>query len=564
MLSTRQRSGWCGRRSWLSTGLGTGSGSGLGLAGLLLAAAAVWGGVPGRAEVPPKPLTRVPLKGLGFPGYQVSLLHAGSSMATVHMLDSTHVLFTYSLRSLVPRLPGDDANDSDRLVAAVLVEAPTGKVLARTTWHLHDHGRYLWSVGRGVFVVRTGRELAVIAPLQALAAGEEPLRRYALPHRSGQPVLVTGSPDGKVVMVELESERQAAMGDEQTGERRPRHYTVEFFRLLVEEKEKARVPIEINGAGAIGSPVLLRLAMDGDGYLWAEDNGRGKWTVSFNEFGGKQQSLAPVMSSCQPRLTLLSRSQFLVETCRGSDEQPMLAAYGFDGHENWQEPFGVTLQPPTLALSPEMGRFAMSRLVASSSGAPVSGIGHDDPLSQEIRVYQTESGDMLLHVVCAPAVRSAENFDLSPDGRTLVVLAPETMDLYALPEMNARDRKDLAEVQAMTPPTGSGPVALARITRPIEAPESVAGGETVRPADEAAASPAAGAAAQIENTAPAQAAMGGQAAAPQSAARVDTAAGADVVSGDAAPSAARKPPTLLNPGEQAEFKGAKSQSGAPK
>ncbi len=533
-----------------------------GLAGLL-AVTGICGGVAVRAEVLPKPAARVPLRGLGFPGYQVSMLHAGASMATVHMLDSTHVLYTYSLRSLVPRLPGDDAHDSDRQVGAVLMEAPTGKVLARTTWRLHDHGRYLWSVGRGVFVVRTGSELAVIAPMQALGAGEEPLRRYALPHRSGQPVLVTGSPDGKVVMVELESERQAAMGDEQTGEHRPKHYTVEFFRLTVGDKEKARMPIEINGAGAIGSPVLLRLAMDGDGYLWAEDSGRGKWTVSFNEFGGKQQSLAPVMSSCQPRLTLLSRSQFLVETCRGSEEQPMLAAYGFDGHENWQEPFSVTLQPPTLALSPEMGRFAMSRLMASSTGAPVKGLGNDDPLSQEIRVYQTESGDMLLHVLCAPAVRSAENFDLSPDGRTLVVLAPETMDFYTLPEMNARDRKDLAEVQAMTPPTGSGPVALARITRPIEAPESVAGSETVRSADEAAASPATNAAAEPAKGVPPQTGTGGQTA-PAKGAQADNAAGADVVSGDAAPAVARKAPTLLNPGEQAEFKGPKGQSGAPK
>ncbi len=535
------------------------------LAGLLLLAGA-WQGTRLRAETPPKPAGRVPLSALGFPGYSVSLLHAGASMATIHMLDSTHVLFTYSLRSLVPRLPGDDVNDTDRQVAAVLVEAPSGKVLSRATWHLHDHGRYLWNVGPGVFVIRIGNDLSVLAPLQGLQAGQEPFRRYSLPHRPGQPVLVTGSPDGKVVTVEMESERQAVLGDEDTGPRRPKHYTLEFFRLAA--GDKAGPPIQISGAGAVGSPVLLRLALDGDGYLWAEDKARGRWEVSFNEFGGKQENLAPVLSSCHPRLNLLSRSQFMVETCRGTDQEPMLAAYGFDGHENWQEPFGESLQPPTLALAPEAGRFAMSRLVASSGGAPVSGLGNDDPLSQEIRVYQTESGDMLLHVQCAPAVRSAENFDLSSDGRTLVVLGPETMDFYKLPELNARDRKDLAEVQAMTPPPGSGPVGLAKITRPIEAPLPVGGGDAVRGADEPPAAVAGGEGAATLATAAGIAASA--ATAPPPAARLPDAANGsadrkgldpDTVSGDPAAGTPRKAPTLLNPGEKPEFKG---QSTTPK
>jgi len=529
---------------------------GLGMTGLLLGL-----GVPGlSAEAPPKPFARVPLGQLGFPGYPVSLLHAGASMATVHALDGKHVLFTYSLRSLVPRLPGDDANDTDRQVEAVLLEVPSGKVLARAKWYLHDHGRYLWSVGRGVFVLRMGSELSVIAPLQGLAAGTDAFRRYALPHRPGTPVLVNGSPDGKVVTVELESELPRAAGDDESGERRRKHYTLEFYRL--KNGDRPETPIAISGAGAVGSPLLLRLAMDGDGYLWAEDGNKGKWTVSFNEFGGKEQQIAPVLSSCNPRLNLLSRSQFLVETCRGSDQQPVLAAFGFDGHENWEEPFGEALQPPTLAVAPEAGRFAMSRLVASSNGAPVSSLGNDDPLSQEVRVYQTESGDMLLKVQCSPAVRTAENFDLSPDGKTLAVLAPETVDLYRLPELSARDRKDLAEVQAITPPVGDGPVALAHITRPIDAPGSVGGGDAVRSADEEPAAVAAG-----PDTSANPGADGGAGSTPAAAKPAAVEAGktaavaGDEHAGDERSSAgSRKPPTLMKPGETPEFKG---QKGSP-
>lgn len=507
------------------------------------------------AETPPKPALRLALSDLGFPGYTISLMHAGASMATVHALDSSHVLFTYSLRSLVPRLPGDDANDTDRQVAAVLVEVPSGKVLARTKWRLHDHGRYLWSIGRGVFVVRSGSQLSLLAPLETMEKGE-PLQRYALPHRAGTPVAVQGSPDGRILMVELEQEsRKRAEDDEEDGHR-PKHYILEFFRIAPAAEGKGQ--LTVSGAGAIGSTIPLHLPIDGDGYLWAEDGERGKWMISFNEFGGRQEKLAPVMSSCHPRLSLLSRAEFLVETCRGSDQQPMLASYGFDGHENWEEPFGETLQPPVLALAPEVGRFAMSRLTAASSGAPVSGLGAEDTIAQELRVYQVESGDMLFHLQCAPAVRSAENFDLSPDGKMLTVLGPETLDFYTLPGLSARDRSDLAEVRTMLPPEGTGAVVLSRITAPIRQSREV----------DSDALPSAGLP-NAGSAAPAAAPASGsstQSSASSRAAQQDPAAAATTASANGSNSAvsadaARKPPTLLNPGEHPEFKG---QSSAPK
>ncbi len=503
--------------------------------------------LPAVAAGPPPPALRLPLSDFGFPGYVNSLLRQGASMTTLHMLDSTHLLLTYSLRSLVKRLPGDDANDSDREVAAVLVLLPEGKVLARAKWRLHDHGRYLWNVGHGRFVLRSGESLSLLAPLQALAAGRDPLLRTALPHRPGLPALIEGSPDGRMITVEVAADKDAAHDDGGDAQHKPRHFVLEFLR--VQEGDQPTESTSVSIAGVVGAPGLLHLAMDGDGYLWPEDARRGRWTISFNEFGGKQQTLAPVMSSCRPRLNLLSRNEFLVETCRGSDQAPMLASYGFDGHENWQESFGENLQPPTLSIAPAAGRFALSRLAAYSGGSGVSGVGSDETMSQEIRVYQTESGDMLLRVPCAPVVRSAENFDLSPDGRTLAVLAPETLDLYHLPDLTAQDRKDLAEAETMTPPTGSGPVLLSRITHPVGAPPETP--DANEGADAAPAPSPSGAAA---------APVSAQASRPAGQSPVTPAASSAGADG-AAGATPRKPPTLLNPGERPE---SKTQNNSPR
>lgn len=516
-------------------------------------------GLSAPAAKPPVPSLRLPLGALGFPGYTVAMMHAGASMATVHLLDKSHLLFTFSLRTLVPRLPGDDDNDSDRLVAGEVIEIPTGKILARTQWHLHDHGRYLWSVGHGVFVLRSGDDLSTFAPMRGLGNGTA-FQRTALPHRPGHPELVTGSPDGEIVMLELQhqSEQEEASRDEQP---KRKHTVIEFYRIEV--PKVAADPVELKSAGVVGSPGLLHLALDGDGYLWAEDGRRNHWSVLFDEYEGKAQDLVAVDSSCSPRMELMSRGEFLLMSCGLNDAAQMLSAYGFDGHENWREVFGESLQPPTFVAAPMVGRFAMSRLTASGGGPPIAGMANDDAtLVQEVRVYGTESGDLLLDVPCSPVLRSPENFDLSADGRTLAVLGRDSINLYTLPELTARDRKDLVEVQAMLPPESHGPVNLRRITRPIVAEQAVASEETTapqpplpNPADAAVVGvggplPTTGGS-DVSRAKPAVA-VAGQGTSPSQG------TGHGPVNGDAvgdADGTPRKPPTLLTPGETPEFKG---------
>ena len=518
------------------------------------------------AERPPVPALRIPLEQLGFPGYPVALLHAGASMATVHLLDRTHVLFTFSLRSLVRRLPDEGDSDTGRMVAGEIVELPSGKVLARTEWRLRDHGRYLWSAGQGLFVLRSGRELSVFAPLRGLEHGKA-FERTALPHRSGTPELIESSPDGKILTVQLqhpeEERNETAEGDEQPRRKRT---TIEFYRLSEIQSEKSQPEksqsergqpdnsypdrqVQVQHAGVIGAPGFLRLSVDGDGYLWAEEQRHNAWAVSFNEYEGKPQSLAQVDSTCAPTLRLLSRSEFATLSC-GAGDGARLASFGFDGHLNWDEPLDATLQAPTFATAPLAGRFALSRVYADSTAAaaaaPLGGVG------EEIRVYGNESGDLLLRVNCAPVERTAENFDLSADGRTLAVLGSKSLDLYTLPELNARDLKAMAEVEGMRPPEAHGPVVLRRITRPIhegsdETEETVheegesAIPDAVQPAEATARDGSAAGSGQT---------VGSSEGSP-SPQRSDA---SDSHAEPAAADAPRKPPTLLNPGESPQFK----------
>ena len=109
---------------------------------------------------------RVELGPLGFQTLYPEFLLAGSSMLTVWTSwDKDHLLITFNVRRLMKREPNDPVDDLDRTVGAFLVELPSGKVLARTEWRLHDHGAYLWNLGHGRFMLRVRDRLTMIAPM---------------------------------------------------------------------------------------------------------------------------------------------------------------------------------------------------------------------------------------------------------------------------------------------------------------------------------------------------------------------------------------------------------------
>ena len=305
--------------------------------------------VPGRgmwAEKKPSPWVQISLESVGFPGVSSTFLGAGSSVLTVHFVDSSHLLVTYGLRKLVPRVEQDPEDHEDRLVAGVIVDLPSGKVEARTEWHMHDHARYLWSLGHGRFLLRIGEEMYTMAPLQGLGAGDAFLRTV-FPGRRAIPSLVDVSADGGVMTVETVFNEGGkggvrVVGDADTAQATATKAVIDFFRIAGED---GAAGFTVKPAGSVLSKTLFLVPVDADGYLWAEDKGGGVWGVTFDGFGGKTIDLGTIQSSCKPRLQMTSRSEFLAMTCQGSDERVKMASYGLDGTETWEDPLGDTGVP---------------------------------------------------------------------------------------------------------------------------------------------------------------------------------------------------------------------------
>jgi hypothetical protein len=505
-----------------------------------VAALLLWGGGVARAADKTVPAVKLSLESLGVPQVSTSFLDVGSSMLTIHMLDDAHVLVTFSKRGLVPRVENDPKEDDDRIVAGEVIELPSGKVVARTEWHMHDHARYLWSLGRGRFLLRIGNSMSTFAPLARLNEAE-PFRRVAFQGRHGRPSAIYVSEDGEMLTVAAQVTAPGSRPVIDVGDTVEVHQdlttVMDFYRLKGTGSDAA--PLELVSAGSVKSPMPFYLPLDSRGYLWPVEVGNNMWAVTFDDMQGKTAPMGRLQSSCTPRLEMVSHSEFLALTCRGQDDKVRMASYGLDAQMTWQEDFG-DFGPPVFGYAPAAGRFAMSRKVdATVMGPQLNGAlmaGQPTvatPDKQEVRVYQTSSGDLLLKTDATPAFKTAENFSLSEDGTELAVVRENALEVFKLPALTAHNKEDLEDVAKFAPPEDSGPVVLALLTGRSEAPR----GRTAKSSVPVA--PA---------TVPA----------PEPAALADLSESVDAPAKTAGPAAPkRKAPTLLLPGEKAEFGGSK-------
>lgn len=486
-----------------------------------------------------EPSTRITLASIGVPVPSVNLLKQGMSLLTVDVIDDTHLLVTFATRDLVPRIEGDPLTDEDRILGGEVVELPSGKVLAKTKWHVHDQSRYLWPLGHGRFVLRIRDELSMFEPGHDLQ-GPGAFQRVAVPHGRGMPVGLIAAMNGEIVSVITQEPApkqegvKVSLGD--SGDNQPKPvYDITYLRIKPGSSASEMATME--PAGGFRADIPLVVPMDGDGYLWDEESSHrhGEWAVTFNGFDGKVHPGGTLDSTCIPKLKMASRSEYVAFTCRGGMDGQTLRSMGLDGHETWEEDFGGFDEAPAFVFAPAASRFAMSVLRTTTEPGELNTTGNitgttpaPSETNQEVRVYQNASGDLLARVALSPTFRVPENFDLSPDGRVLVTVQDDAINVFSLPALSKVDEQDIAEVMAFAPPvTTAEKVSFPRL---FEAGSTKAAETASATAKQALSAP-------VSTTT--------QAPLPTT---------TTVAEGDGDSSGPRTRPTLLKPGEKPEFK----------
>jgi hypothetical protein len=485
----------------------------------------------------PEPSLRIPLENLGFQPQSTQFMLAGSSMLTLHYVDDQHLLLTFSARHLLKRLPDDPADDQDRNIDAVLLEVPSGRILAQTTWRMHDHGQYLWALGHGHFLLRIRDSLTIFAPMANLSTGEPFAESPFLVAVDRRIAAVILSPDADLLTVESVKRTPPAPKpkpnlfgpdppaspqlEERTG------VQINFYRLRLTSGPTPSILPAF--AGAVVARRTGGIPATTAGYLAVIDQGHYHYAFDFHSYSGKVDELSPFDSTCPPAPLFVSHSEFIAFGCRNGHAMQALAGFNMRGQETWEQGLFGDFIAPSLVYAPSSGRFAFSRILLRNSALSDQPISADDVSAQSVVVYQTESGKQLLHVECSPVERAGQNFTLSPDGLSLALIHADAIEIYRLPPLTSKDEAAIKLAQTSAPAETDLPVRFA--DRPT--PSSEEADSTIQPEAQPANA--------VPPTAASNASPDSTQASPQPPATPEPSTQA---SGDPVPEEHRKPPTL--------------------
>jgi hypothetical protein len=487
--------------------------------------------VPARARQPDPP-QRIPLEALGFQTISPRYLLEGATMVTLDYVDAQHLLVTFGISRLMPRLADCPSDDQDRTVKAVLLELPTGRELAHTEWRFHDLGQYLWSLGDGHFLLRHRDALSILSPLESLSSGnafaEQPFLHF---DRRIQAILVSANHD----LLSIETVKQAAPATpavqavSQTSPTAPQNQSsiltkglqrrdpnasqstdakpdptptqIDFIRILKAEEpssdpHRGRILGRVDGRIHTSSAVNIPLTTEG--FLRIRATSRDGVLLDFLTFNGKDIDLGDFATSCHPRPTFVSHSEFVAFGCRGDTLSLDLAGFNLRGDFLWQINFDDEQAYPAFASAIPAGRFAFSRTVTSTHVFGNETPSMDQLQAQEVRVIQMYNGRQLLKVVTSPIQRAGQNFTLSPDGLSLAVIHDNptargdtvthqtSIEIYKLPPLSTKDLAQIKLEAAMAPE----PAPADKDVHMLFSAEEIKAALAARPGREASNAPA--------------------------------------------------------------------------
>jgi hypothetical protein len=413
----------------------------------------------------PEPSLRIPLENLGFQTLSPQFLLNGSSMLTVNYVDDKHLLLTFVVHRLIPRLPDEPQQDDDRVVDAVLLELPTGKVLARTSWHLHDHAQYLWSLGHGHFLLRVRDTLTTFAPLANLATSQPFTQHPFLASSDRRIAAVLISPDTDLLIIESVKRTPpeakpktplfgpAPAPAPQLTERN--RVQINFYRIHPGDDGG---PVTRTFAGVVESRNPGDIPATTAGYLAVVDQGHQHWAFDFHSYAGKTAELSPFDSTCSPAPIFVSHSEFIAFGCRGGQTMQQIGGFNMRGEEMWEQGLFGSFVAPSLAYAPAGGRFALSRILLRNSVVADQPISADEVSAQAVVVYQTGTGKQLIRADCSPVERAGQNFALSPNGLALALVHADAVEIYTLPPLTPKDEDAIKLAQTLTPAENDLPV----------------------------------------------------------------------------------------------------------
>jgi len=400
---------------------------------------------PSERNPVPASAVRIDLSAAGYHGLSRMARLTDEAGLSLDFVDRDHVLVTFNPKKLVTRLPDCPPDHADRLVHAVVMEVPSGKVVKEADWYLHDHRRYIWSLGSGEFLLRK------LNSLYRVDAGLDEKLLMSSPNL----LWVTVTANKKQIIVET-TRNESSTKDSDSPPKRVEQKTGRESQLEFLDADSLAVQRRINVKGVVN--------LDGTSAGYADFIHKGDlYLVRFGPTPEQRRNIARVRSRCLPEVFYPSSNSLLIGRCPLTGDDYVVTTFTVTGRRLWRQHWSQRRYFPAIARSQDNSRVAVSTVVRTESpvaaakgndnndedGADVNDVNHG--LEQSIQVFETASGNPIQSVSVNPVVTSGQNFSLSPDGRRLAVLHDSSVEFYDLPPMSQEEQAKFTALKADVP-----------------------------------------------------------------------------------------------------------------
>jgi VWFA-related protein len=367
---------------------------------------------------------------------------------SVHFLDNNHLLLTFKAqRKLMLRPQECPPNRPCRLSHAVILDLASLNVVEETDWYLHDFRPYLWPLSPGHILMRKSNSLYEL---------DSDLHEKLLKDFSDDLLWANITADGKQIIAETALEGFSGAKTEekqQTESSQPARVKIDFLNpssLAVERSLQAAKVVELD-ATSTGYADLIHNVRD---------------NVSLVRFGPsptQRQRVARVKSPCEPDLLFPTNNTVLIGRCSSDSRDYNVSVFTVTGHPLWREKWPQLNYFPSLTRSEDGSRFAIGTVTASRGVNPPranveSESGWPD-VEQDIRVFETASGKLILAARVKSVVLKNPNYALASDGSRFALLDGQALRIYNLPTVSADERAKYlamaADAPGLAPPAGN-------------------------------------------------------------------------------------------------------------
>ncbi len=359
-----------------------------------------------------RPEAQIPVAPLGYmpPGqYPAFYYHA---LVSLHFIDASHLLFVFNTKGLLVRDHNCSTSDSQRMVRAVVLALPSGRVERQVNWELYDLSDFLWSLGNGEFLLRRCSKLDIV--------GASLVARPFI-ETSGAIEEIMFSPDHSLVVTEAKpvSEPEVPATDSPATS----EIEADFVRIH---------PLAVIARGRLPHPGTLPIV--DQGILETLVAPHNRWIVNLNPFKGSQRKITTLESFCMPRLTQLSNQVFVGAICPTKGNR-VFEGYDIDGTSLWSIPMPDDLHYPRFLSIRNGAEFAIESLHATQPLAALDPLSNAVIDAETIDIYDTRTGIHIGSFATTPVYTAGRNVAFSADGQRMAVLHNGVIEIYSLNEL---------------------------------------------------------------------------------------------------------------------------------